>query len=128
MTLDRSPEFCFKRLIYTYLLETGHALDDLRCGPCSVPRVIIGTYLNFVYQLMLHTKYQGSRPGGFRQKYVFMFSPYVSQCKKECMTRDCHTQKLHLHPRHREEESKDNNNNKNNNSLINSVTSRTMPF
>ena len=37
VTLDRSPEFCFKRLIYTYLLETGHALDDLRCGPCSVP-------------------------------------------------------------------------------------------
>ena len=29
MTLDRSPEFCFKRLIYRYLLETGHAPDDL---------------------------------------------------------------------------------------------------
>ena len=37
VTLDCSPEFCFKRLIYTHLLETGHALDDLRCGPCSVP-------------------------------------------------------------------------------------------
>ena len=37
VTLDCSPESCFKRLIYTYLLETGHALDDLRCGPCSVP-------------------------------------------------------------------------------------------
>ena len=34
---DRSPEFCFKRLIYRYLLETGHAPDDLPCGPCSVP-------------------------------------------------------------------------------------------
>ena len=33
MTLDRSPEFCFKRLIYRYLLETGHAPDDLPCGP-----------------------------------------------------------------------------------------------
>ena len=29
MTLDRSPEFCFKRLIYRYLLEIGHAPDDL---------------------------------------------------------------------------------------------------
>ena len=37
MTLDRSPEFCFKRLIYRYLLETGHAPDDLPCGPCLVP-------------------------------------------------------------------------------------------
>ena len=37
VTLDRSPEFCFKRLIYRYLLEVGHALDDLPCGPCSVP-------------------------------------------------------------------------------------------
>ena len=37
VTLDRSPEFCFKRLIYRYLLEAGHALDDLLCGPCSVP-------------------------------------------------------------------------------------------
>ena len=34
---DRSPEFCFKRLNYRYLLETGHAPDDLPCGPCSVP-------------------------------------------------------------------------------------------
>ena len=35
--LDRSPEFCFKRLIYRYLLETGHAFDDLPCCPFSVP-------------------------------------------------------------------------------------------
>ena len=38
VTLDRSPEFCFKRLIYRYLLETVHAPDDLPCGPCSVPK------------------------------------------------------------------------------------------
>ena len=63
---------------------------------------------------MLHTNYQGSRPGGFRQKCVFMFSPYVSQCKKECLTREFHTHKLHTNPRHREEDSKINN------SLINS--------
>ena len=36
MTLDRSPEFCFKRLIYRYLLETGDVPDDLPGGPCSV--------------------------------------------------------------------------------------------
>ena len=40
MTLDRSPEFRLKRLIYIrYLLETGHAPDDLPCGPCSVPEL-----------------------------------------------------------------------------------------
>ena len=72
---------------------------------------------------MLHTKYQGSKPGGFRQEDVlFMFSLYVSQCKKECMTKKSHTHKLHTNPRHREEETKINN------SLINSVASRTMPF
>ena len=32
MTLDRSPEFCFKRLIYRYLWETGNAPDDVPCG------------------------------------------------------------------------------------------------
>ena len=82
MTLDRSPEFCFKRLIYRYLLETGHAPDDLPCGPMFGLRVIIGTYLIIVYQLMLHAKYQGSRPDGFRQEYFFMFSIY-RQCKKK---------------------------------------------
>ena len=61
-------------------------------------------------------------PGGFRQEDIFMFSLYVSNCKKECMARKSHTHKLHTNPRHREEESK------NNNSLINSVTSRKMPF
>ena len=122
MTLDRSPEFCFKRLIYRYLLETGHALDDPALWSMFGPIVIIRTYLNVIYQLMLHTKYQGSRPGGFRHEYFLMFSPYASQCKKECMTRKFHTNKLHTNPRHREEKSK------NNNSLINSVTSKTMSF
>ena len=37
VTMDRSPEFCFKHLIYKYLFETGHAPDDLSCGPCSAP-------------------------------------------------------------------------------------------
>ena len=35
------------------------------------PRVIIGTYINVVYQLMLHTKYHGCRPGGFGQEHFF---------------------------------------------------------
>ena len=123
MILDCSPEFCFKRLIYRYLLETGYAPDAVLWSMFS-PRVIIETYLNVVYQLMLHTKYQGSRPGGFRQEDFFMFSLYVSQCKKECMARKCHTHKLNTctNPRHQEEESK------NNNSLINSMTSWEMPF
>ena len=31
--------------------------------------------------MMLHTKYQGSRPCGFRQKYFFHGSPYISLCE-----------------------------------------------
>ena len=120
MTLDRSPEFCFKRLIYRYLLETGHAPDDLSCGHVQ-SQGHNWNLLNVFYQLMLHTKYQGSRPGGFKQD-SFMLLLYVSQCKKECMARKCNTHKLHTNPRHQEEESK------NNNSLINSVSSRAMQF
>ena len=37
VTLDRAPGFCFKRLIYRYLLEPGHAPNDMPCGSCSVP-------------------------------------------------------------------------------------------
>ena len=76
MSLDRSPEFCFKCLIYRYLLETGHAPGDLACAKLWSMfglRVIIGAYLNVVYQLMLHTKYQGSRPGVFRQDNFLCF-------------------------------------------------------
>ena len=82
MTLDRSPEFCFKRLIYSYLLETGHAPDDLPCGPMFGLRVIIGTYLIIVYQLMLHAKYQGSRPDGFRQEHFLCFQ-YIDNVKRK---------------------------------------------
>ena len=31
--------------------------------------------------MMLHTKYQGSRPCGFRQEFFFHLSPYISLCK-----------------------------------------------
>ena len=37
VSLDRSSEFCLKRLNYRYLFKIGHAPDDLSCGPCSVP-------------------------------------------------------------------------------------------
>ena len=40
-------------------------------------RVIIGAYLIVVYQLMLHTKYQGSRLGGFRQEDFFLCFHYM---------------------------------------------------
>ena len=32
--------------------------------------------------MMLHTKYQGSRPYGFRQEYFFQIFPYISICKQ----------------------------------------------
>ena len=31
--------------------------------------------------MMLLTKYQGSKPDGFRQEDFSMFFPYISQCK-----------------------------------------------
>ena len=31
--------------------------------------------------MMLHTKYQGSRPCGFRQEDFFHVSPYIIFCK-----------------------------------------------
>ena len=41
MTLNRSPEFCLKLLIYRYILETGHALGDLPGGAIFVHRDIV---------------------------------------------------------------------------------------
>ena len=37
VTMDPSSEFCFKRLIYRYLLETGHAPGDPPGESCLVP-------------------------------------------------------------------------------------------
>ena len=37
VTMDRSPEFCFKRLVYRYILETGLAPVDPPGGSCLVP-------------------------------------------------------------------------------------------
>ena len=34
-----------------------------------------------IHKAMLHTKYHGSRPNGFRQKDFFHVSPYLSLCK-----------------------------------------------
>ena len=31
--------------------------------------------------MILHTKYQGSRPCGFRQEELFHVAPYISLCK-----------------------------------------------
>ena len=41
---------------------------DPRGGPIFGPRGIIWTNLVEVHSMMLHTKYQGSRPCGFRQE------------------------------------------------------------
>ena len=46
------------------------------------PRVIIGTYLNVVYQLILHIKYQGSRPGVFPQEDFYVFTICKSMQKR----------------------------------------------
>ena len=45
------------------------------------PRGIVWTNLVVVYQMMLHSKYQGSRPCGFRQEEFFMFLPILIYVK-----------------------------------------------
>ena len=39
MTLDRSPEFCLKLLIYIYLLKTGYSPGDPDVVPCLSPEL-----------------------------------------------------------------------------------------
>ena len=34
-----------------------------------------------IHKVMLHTKYHGSTPNGFRQEDFFHVSPYLSLCK-----------------------------------------------
>ena len=48
---------------------------DPRDGAIFGPRDIILTNLQNVHQVMLYTKYQGSRPCGFRQEDFFMVLP-----------------------------------------------------
>ena len=45
------------------------------------PRGIIYTILLEVHKVMLHTKYQSSRPYAFRQEDFFYVSPYISLSK-----------------------------------------------
>ena len=52
-----------------------------RGGAIFGPRGIIWTNLIEVHSVMLHTKYQGSTPYGFRQEDFSMFS-LLSLCKK----------------------------------------------
>ena len=47
---------------------------DPRGGTFFGPRGIVP-------KVMLHTKYHGSRPYGFRQEEFFHVSPYLSLCK-----------------------------------------------
>ena len=50
VSLDRSPEFCFKRLIYRYLLKTGHALGlELAIDPPPPPGGILYTMIFWNY-------------------------------------------------------------------------------
>ena len=57
--------FPYKSLCKTY---------EPRAGPFLAPRIIILTNLVEIYLVMLHTKYQGSRPNGFHTRRLFMLS------------------------------------------------------
>ena len=78
MALNGSPEFCLK-LLYRYLLKAGHFPGDTWVGHFW-PQGLNLNKLSKVLQVMLHTKYQCSRPCGFRQEDFLCF-PYISLCK-----------------------------------------------
>ena len=62
------------------------------CDPWGVaffgPRGLISTNLVEVNQMMLHTKYQGTRPCGLRQEDFFMFLPIKAYVKPVTPRRD----------------------------------------
>ena len=60
----------FSRFPYISLCKT----IDPKGGAIFGPRAIILTNMEKVHKVMLHTKYQGSRPSGFRQEDFFTFS------------------------------------------------------
>ena len=54
---------------------------DPHGGTIFGPMDIILTNFVDVHKVMLHTKYQGSRPCGFRQEDCFSHFAYISFCK-----------------------------------------------
>ena len=66
------------RRFFHVFLHVSHckACEPAGAGPFLAPGGIIWTNLVEVHQVKLHTKYPDSRPYGFRQEDVFMFSLY----------------------------------------------------
>ena len=68
MVSDKKIFQCF----FPYISQCK--ICDLQGGAIFGPRGII-------HEVMLHTKYHGSRPSGFRQEVFFHVPPYLSLCK-----------------------------------------------
>ena len=77
-------EFLFMFFPYKPMRKTC----DPRGGAIFDPRGIILTNLVKVYQMMLHTKYQGSKPCGFRQDVFFHVFPIQAYVKYLTPRRD----------------------------------------
>ena len=52
-----------------------------QCKICDPQGAAIFGPRGIIHKVMLHTKYHGSRPNGFRQESFFHVSPYISLCK-----------------------------------------------
>ena len=73
MAQKRSPEFCLSLHIGIFRKLTM-SLATLAQGHFGPRGIIYGNFLE-VHKVMLHIKYQSSRPYGFRQEDFFMFLP-----------------------------------------------------
>ena len=62
-----------------HLVEGNQAAPPPPGGLILCPRIKILTYLEEVNSVMLHNKYQGSLPCGFRRE-DFSHFPYISLC------------------------------------------------
>ena len=74
MAINRSSEFCFKA--FKIQLKAGHVPGDTWDRANFSSTDIIRTNLVEDHWVMLHTKYQGSRPYGFRQEDLSIFPQY----------------------------------------------------
>ena len=51
-----------------------------KCKICDPRGGAIFDHRGIIHKVMLHTKYHGSMPNGFREEDVFNVSPYLSLC------------------------------------------------
>ena len=71
---------CGSRQEFFFMISYLAYVNHVAPGGWAIfgPRGIFWTNVVEIHEVMLHTKYQGYRPCGFRQEELFMFSLYNS--------------------------------------------------